>query len=936
MSAAPWLPARGLSERAAAPRPGARDEVRARRWAESLGGDAALAARLACTGLTPRELPAVLAHDGERAADDRPPGWWNLVTATLGQDDRGAVPDASDEEDADVPRGAVRLVAPFARRAHAALRAHPEGGDGAARAIAEALATELAELAVPTLATELVLARAVEGWDAADATRRAADMLRALGRPERALALFAEVPGLARLIAERTRLAEEAGIELLNRVAADRPRVRDELLGGEDPGPLVAVSASGDSHDGGRRVSRLTFASGAGAVLKPRPMAADAAFQRLLGALGDAGFEPAFRPLRTVCTGPNHGWQELARPAACATESEVDAYFRRLGGQLAALHALRATDMHQENVLACGEHPVLVDLETVLHPRLGGARARTVDPLIAETGLDCVLRVGLLPRADAAFGVDMSGLGRDPDVVHVGERFAWAGAGADARLVRREQRLEAGENAPRLHDTPVAPAHHVDALEAGFAAAYELLVEHRDRWLAAGGPLAAFAGVPVRFVLRPTKVYADLLRRQAHAREGLVDGLAREEALNVLWRGAARRSELAAAAPAEHDDLWLGDVPKVGGHAGSADASHHLHGRLPGLLDSNPAPGPEIVRRLDTRDLERQLGFVRASVLAGAADGCVAPAHGAPGELGAADHATAAGAAGRRLAVLALHEGPEAGWLAPVTRPPAGGRVLRPVDMSLRHGQTGIALLLARLHAVAGDARAGELARAALRRLEHERPPGGREPAVRLLTLSALADMNALAPAALLAAATELAESVHSGAPPSGLAIAPGLAVAVAVLGPDARLAAAARAAADAAATHGAIIALVAHTAAARAAAGSAEEAGARAALGAALTRTNPAEGDGPTTRHLDGLVGRADAQRVLGGSRCTGAPALSAAQRQPTFWGGVESPILEDGLAGIGLARLALIGDEPAARAVTAAIILRAESAAGDQASAD
>ena len=37
---------------------------------------------------------------------------------------------------------------------------------------------------------------------------------------------------------------------------------------------------------------------------------------------------------------------------------------------LAVLHALGATDVHRENLVAAGDRPVLVDAETVMHPQL--------------------------------------------------------------------------------------------------------------------------------------------------------------------------------------------------------------------------------------------------------------------------------------------------------------------------------------------------------------------------------------------------------------------------------------------------------------------------------------------------------------------------------------------------------------------------------------
>ncbi len=635
-------------------------------------------------------------------ADGEPPTWWRHIETTLQPGTRSTIADRDDAADADVTRGALRLVAPFVRRAHRTLREHPSATAPALRSLADTLARELIELARPAVALELVATRVAGGWGPEELERETAAALRDLGRAEGARALLDAHPSLARMIVERVRLAVGAGRELLDRIESDLPRVRAELLGGEDPGAVTDVALAGDAHDGGRRVARVSFESGARVVLKPRSLSAERAFAGALHALNALGFEPPFAPPATIEAGPHHGWQAWAQASSCTTRGELERYFVRLGGQLALLHALRATDMHQENVLACGEHPALVDLETLLHPRLGCERANVVDPLIAETGLDCVLRVGLLPRADVAFGVDIGGLGRDPEALHEAEQFEWAGAGSQARLVARRQRLQAGDNAPRLDGRPVRPHEHVDALACGFRDAYRLLVEHREQLLAPGGALAALEAVRTRVVLRPTKVYVDLLRRATQDLAGLDDGVARERALDILWRGAERRPELRAAAPAERHDLWLGDVPKFTTVSGTADGYHHALGPMNGMLSPHRAPGPEIVRRLDEADLERQLSFLRSSVLAAAAPGAAPPGAAPPGAAApgearavpAAARVRTATEAGERLRLLALHDGDMAGWLALVESPAGGSLVLRPVGPGLRHGQAGIALFL--------------------------------------------------------------------------------------------------------------------------------------------------------------------------------------------------------------------------------------------------
>jgi hypothetical protein len=193
-----------------------------------------------------------------------------------------------------------------------------------------------------------------------------------------------------------------------------------------------------------------------------------------------------------------------------------------------------------------------------------------------------------------------------------------------------------------------------------------------------------------------------------------------------------------------------------------------------------------------------------------------------------------------------------------------------------------------------------------------------------------------VAPATLHAAANAVSATAVADRRPAA-ATASALATAARLLGPDARLVAATRAAAaDAGAAHGDLVALVAHTAAARAAAGTAQEDAARGALRRAVTAVVDFDQRGPTTRRLDLPVARADAHHVLAAPEPASTRTLTASQREAAFWGGAESPILEDGLAGIGLARLALAGDEPSARALTASMVLRADEDAVPEGSRD
>ncbi|RCK13064.1 DUF4135 domain-containing protein [Bacillus licheniformis] len=51
----------------------------------------------------------------------------------------------------------------------------------------------------------------------------------------------------------------------------------------------------------------------------------------------------------------------------CHTKKELEGYYTRLGKLLAVLYSIDAVDFHHENIIASGEHPVLIDLESIFH-----------------------------------------------------------------------------------------------------------------------------------------------------------------------------------------------------------------------------------------------------------------------------------------------------------------------------------------------------------------------------------------------------------------------------------------------------------------------------------------------------------------------------------------------------------------------------------------
>ena len=223
----------------------------------------------------------------------------------------------------------------------------------------------------------------LQGDTAEDRFRSFLDHMR---EREHAVGLLQEYPVLARQLVERIDQWVTFGLEFLRHLCTDLEVIRERFSPEGDPATLTGVAAGlGDSHRGGRSVLIAEFSSGLRVVYKPRDLAVDVHFQELLSWLNERGNHPPFRTLKILDRG-TYGWVEFVAEQACTLPHEVRRFYRRQGAYLALLYALDATDFHFENLIAAGEHPVLIDLEALFHPREASGELIQTGQLAKATG----------------------------------------------------------------------------------------------------------------------------------------------------------------------------------------------------------------------------------------------------------------------------------------------------------------------------------------------------------------------------------------------------------------------------------------------------------------------------------------------------------------------------------------------------------------------
>ncbi|HEY8142728.1 MAG TPA: type 2 lanthipeptide synthetase LanM family protein, partial [Kofleriaceae bacterium] len=526
---------------------------------------------------------------------------------------------------------------------------------------------------------------------------------------------FAEYPLLARRLALVERLTIAAHRDLLRHLTEDWPAL-SATFGIARDARLTSIDGSlGDPHRGGRSVHQLGFSDGTAVIYKPRDVGIEARFAGLLTWLGERTGLPAIRQPRALERG-DHGWVERVQPAPCSGREEVEQFFERYGALVAIVHALCGTDCHEENVIAVGSQPTLVDVECLFHQRV------QLDGNPLEAFLrDSVLSTGLLPHrvwAGDGAGLDMSAMGGGEERRTPFLTAEIADIGTDEMAIRYGHLPVPGAHSlPRLDGQRVTAARHSEAVARGFAAAYRGLMENRDALLAADGPLAGFAEVETRVLIRPSEKYARLLRMLSHP-DALRDEAVERQLLEKLHQGAERVEGGDLIVAAEIRSLRNLDIPLFATTPGSRDLV--ADGALL-VRDFFAQTGLEAcearIRSMSEAHLRHQTWLLQSALASTRTMSHGAGSRSLPGASARSATSTsfsaAAGEIAEELLATQLSDGDGGSWigLSPVSDR-RDALAVGPVGADLYDGTSGIALFLG----YAGEVLESEACRAGARK----------------------------------------------------------------------------------------------------------------------------------------------------------------------------------------------------------------------------
>jgi len=539
--------------------------------------------------------------------------------------------------------------------------------------------------------------------------------------------LFEDKSVLLRLIAVTARQWIDTNREMLLRLNADLEAIRRDILHTSAPSRIAAIEGDlSDPHNGGHSVQIVRFEDDTRVVYKPKDLRLDAAWYALVERLNDADPPVALKAARAI-TREGYGWTEFIDHAGCTDAEGVKRFFKRGGAWLALFHLFAGSDMHQENMIAAGDHPVPIDLEMILQAAAEESKSREVEAeafeAAMETVANSVMMVGLLPAYGKSPDNKVFAVGGMTSGWTATVNLSWNDINSDKmRPVKAKTAAETIPNLPHISGRYAKFGDHIDDFVAGFED-YANFLLRLTRDPAQGRLFEDFAGLPVRKVVRPTRFYYMLLQRLKNHKT-MDDGVMWSAQADFLARLADWEKDVDLLWPlqrAERLALLQLNVPHFVSPSGGNEISDGVGVSVHTEAISGLSRARARVRNFDEKELAWQIAVIRQNTsTVTRSDG---PAAFEPRKL---THATAkaeparetfvaeASAIADELARAAIRRGPGAAWIGLDWLGDSEVAQLVTLGPDLYNGTTGIAVFLAAQAAVSGRDASKDLAQAAI------------------------------------------------------------------------------------------------------------------------------------------------------------------------------------------------------------------------------
>lgn len=373
---------------------------------------------------------------------------------------------------------------------------------------------------------------------------------------------FMTYPTFTRLIHDRTEFFIKNYKDLISHFNQEIKTIKQTFILKEDVFKLNNISTnSGDSHGGGKSVSIISL-NNLELVYKPKNLLVAKKIRTIQSSINNMRDEELFYIVKGIYR-ENYTIEEKVNWIECVNEIEVKNYYRNFGELVAFAQIFKGNDLHYENIIAKGQYPVVIDLETFFQ----GIGAQKLGSTAFYESLKylntSVLYSGLLPNKlmhsdrSRLNGLEMSALSGDvQNSQQRVERVKYLETD-EMKIEPDEFTVEGKLNIPKLKGEKVNYWSFRDEIIFGINTFYAFVLERKVEILDLIKNQFEGENIFVRNVLKGTQNYSDYLHYSLHP-SCMKDMVEREKVLENLWAISYNNLQVVKH---EVQDLIKGDIP---------------------------------------------------------------------------------------------------------------------------------------------------------------------------------------------------------------------------------------------------------------------------------------------------------------------------------------------------------------------------------------
>ena len=373
------------------------------------------------------------------------------------------------------------------------------------------------------------------------------------------LNLFYKYPVLFNILREKTLSYVSFIIEALKNIEKDCDEIKDKLNVDMLEESLIDIyTGAGDEHNDGKSVIILVFENNKKILYKPRNLKLDYNFNELLKWLSNKGLTLDLKDIKVIDKG-NYGYVEFVNNSSCDSEELIKKYYIRSGYLLSLIYSLNGSDIHYENIIANGEYPIIIDLETLFNPKVDlNELTDDGENFAIEKIYESVLTIGMLPLMFRSNNIEAEygGFGVNEEQLSPFKSYDIKNRECDDISVEwANKTIGTQKNNPLLNSKKVNSNNYINEIAYGFVEMYELILNNREAYKEVVKEL--FNSIDVRVLLRSTMEYSSLLDVSYHP-DVLMDKLTRKVLLCRIYLEEEKNNNIKLI---EYKSLLKGDIP---------------------------------------------------------------------------------------------------------------------------------------------------------------------------------------------------------------------------------------------------------------------------------------------------------------------------------------------------------------------------------------